>query len=229
VRSPDELAANVVSAWARLYTSGLEPAVRDPRREEIDSDLWEHAHAGRRAGAEPRSVAGQMLARCLLGIGADVSWRAHMSVHASREREGVQMREHIRRNWWLPIPFAMIALGVFMVFTHVVGDGAESWWSRTDSGWNPSTLERAGAVLALGSFFVVVPAWAVAVRRTHPGWTFVLLLPWVAICLTPLSWEDAGWLLLLPLLGIAALVGAFWNLAQHSVRKDLDTRAAAGG
>jgi hypothetical protein len=75
----------------------------------------------------------------------------------------------------------------------------------------------------------VVPAWAVAVRRTHPGWTFVLLLPWVAICLTPLSWEDTGWLLLLPLLGIAALVGASWNLAQHSVRTDLDTRTAAGG
>jgi hypothetical protein len=229
VRSPEELAASIVSAWARLYTVGLEPAVRDSRREEIDSDLWEHAHAGRRVGAEPPSVAGQMLARCLLGIGADVSWRAQMSVHALREKEGVQMNERLKRDWWLPVPLVMIAAGAVMVLTHIVGDGAESWWSRTELGWNPTILGRNGAVLALGTFFVVVPAWAVAMRRTHPGWTLVLLLPWAVICLTPLSWEDAGWLLLLPLLGIAALAGTVSNLAQHSVRTDLDGRAAAGG
>jgi hypothetical protein len=170
-----------------------------------------------------------MLARCLLGIGADVSWRAQMSVHALREKEGVQMKERLKRDWWLPVPLVMIAAGAVMVLTHIVGDGAESWWSRTELGWNPTILERTGAVLALGTFFVVVPAWAVAMRRTHPGWTLVLLLPWAVICLTPLSWEDAGWLLLLPLLGIAALAGTVSNLAQDSVRTDLDGRAAAGG
>ena len=40
----------VVRAWTRLYTSGMAPEIRDARRAEIDSDLWEfHEDARRRS------------------------------------------------------------------------------------------------------------------------------------------------------------------------------------
>lgn len=56
-----------------------------------------------------------------------------------------------------------------------------------------------------------------------------MLLPWVAMCLTPLGYNDPGGLLVIPVVGIVALVGAVVNLARHSVRAELETITAAGG
>ena len=51
------LAAGVARAWVRLYTAGLRADVRDSRRAEIDSDLWEQQHTvsalGNGAGGLP--------------------------------------------------------------------------------------------------------------------------------------------------------------------------------
>lgn len=132
-------------------------------------------------------------------------------------------------DWWLPAPLAMAVGGVLMVVTHIVGDGSESWWSHTAVGWNPSAPERAGTVLALAFLFLALPIWALAARRTHPGWTLVMLLPWVAMCLVPLGYGDPGGLLVIPVVGIVALAGAVVNLARHSVRAELETITAAGG
>ena len=228
MRAPDELVSSVVRTWTRMYTIGLQPLDRDSRRAEIDSDLWEHAQAGRRGAARVGS-AGQILARWLLGVGADLSWRAHMSVHTSSEEGRVDVNVKIKRDWWLPAPLVMVAGGVLMVLTHIVGDGFESFWSQTGAGWNPSLMQRAGAVLALGCFFLVLPVLAVAVRRTHPGLALAMLLPWVVMCLVPLGYSDSGGLLVIPVIGVVALVGAVVNLAQHSVQQDLGARTASGG
>ena len=34
-----------VRAWTRLYTWRVAPSLREARRAEIESDLWEHLHA----------------------------------------------------------------------------------------------------------------------------------------------------------------------------------------
>ena len=132
------------------------------------------------------------------------------------------MSERIKRNWWIPAPIALIGLGAYTMLTHIVGDGYESPWSHTALGWNPSPPERVGAVILLGFFFVALPIWALAVRRVHPGSTLALLLPWVLMSLPPLMWSDAGGMLILPALGIVALVGAIVNLAQRSVETGSD-------
>ena len=36
------LAVGMTRSWVTLYTSGLPRELRDARRAEIDSDLWEH-------------------------------------------------------------------------------------------------------------------------------------------------------------------------------------------
>lgn len=225
MRSAVELATGIVRSWTRVYTAGLRRPVRDARREEIASDLWEHAEAGARDGTATRSVAGQILARCLLGIVDDVSWRASTAVRTKQERGGVDMKQRIKSDWWLPAPLIIVAFGVVGVAAHATAGGFESWWSDT-SIWNPSPLARAGSVVLVATMFIGLPSLAVAARRSHPGWTLVLLLPAILVCVSPLLWGEASWWQLISIVGIVALVGAGTNLAQHSVQGDLGVRIA---
>ena len=206
MRSADELAAAVVRAWTRAYTVWLPPTVRDARRAEIDSDLWEHAHAPEGA-ADPRSVAGQILARCLLGIAADLTWCIQMAAGPRRlEKEGIPMNERVKRNWWVPAPIVLGVLSVLLQLTHIAnGSGSE-----------PSSSEWIGAIAIVGSLFVVLPIWALVIRNRHPGWTVVMLLPIVLFGLAPLGWGLTGYLVL-PALGIVTLAGSIVNLAQRSL------------
>ena len=67
----------LVRAWTRVYTWRLPQPLRESRRAEIESDLWESRHdAGRR-----QSPAVQVIVRLLLGIPDDLQWRmAHASI-----------------------------------------------------------------------------------------------------------------------------------------------------
>jgi len=70
----------VAGSWAHLYTRGLPAETAERRRDEIWSDLFEHA-----AFAGP-TIAQQLnvLGRVLWGIPADLSWRR--AARAPRER-----------------------------------------------------------------------------------------------------------------------------------------------
>lgn len=72
--SPHRSAA-LVRRWVALYTLGLSPEVKQGRRDEIDDDLWCQAHEAAESSRTDRSVAGEILARLVFGIPADVSWR----------------------------------------------------------------------------------------------------------------------------------------------------------
>ena len=61
-----------VRSWTRIYTWRLPPAVRDARREEIESDLWESANDPQVAQSE---LIMQMVLRLTLGIADDLAWR----------------------------------------------------------------------------------------------------------------------------------------------------------
>jgi TonB family protein len=67
-----DLARGLVRAWTRLYTWRLPPALRDGRREEIESDLWESEHDAASAGA---GRAAQTIARLVIGVHDDLGWR----------------------------------------------------------------------------------------------------------------------------------------------------------
>jgi hypothetical protein len=82
------LATSLVRAWTYAYTWRLEPAVRDRRRAEIESELWEFEQDPER-GKHP---AAHMLVRLLIGIPDDLSWRAeHASARRTRVRTGVRV------------------------------------------------------------------------------------------------------------------------------------------
>ena len=73
-------AANFARRWVWLYTHGLGAELRDGRRDEVESDLWEQA---REAKPGP-GLALALLARCLGGLTADVSWRMEHAQISSR-------------------------------------------------------------------------------------------------------------------------------------------------
>lgn len=65
--------------WVRLYTLGLPPDIRDTRRAEIESDVWEHQHDPIVVNRSSYRTATEIFGRLVWGIPADVSWRAEQS------------------------------------------------------------------------------------------------------------------------------------------------------
>ena len=67
------LAVAFVRTWTWIYTRGTPAFVRDGRRQEIESDLWEHQRD--LAGESDARVAGHILLRLLAGLADDLQWR----------------------------------------------------------------------------------------------------------------------------------------------------------
>jgi hypothetical protein len=65
---------HLARVWTRVYTSDLDPAVRDTRRAEIESDLWESHEDARHRGHSASAIALEILGRLLLGVPHDVLW-----------------------------------------------------------------------------------------------------------------------------------------------------------
>jgi hypothetical protein len=70
-----ERSERLVLRWVAFYTRGLPSEVRQDRRDEIADDLWCQRDDAAEAGRDDRSVGGEILARLLLGVPADVGWR----------------------------------------------------------------------------------------------------------------------------------------------------------
>jgi hypothetical protein len=65
------LAMTAVRTWTRFYTWGLPAELRDARRDEIESDLWESFQDARGDAA----LAWQIWARLFGGVADDLWWR----------------------------------------------------------------------------------------------------------------------------------------------------------
>lgn len=72
MRSPLLLAAaGLVRLWTRVYSWRLPEPIRNARRAEIESDLWESQQTVTRTAWVPL----QIIARLLLGLPDDLGWR----------------------------------------------------------------------------------------------------------------------------------------------------------
>jgi hypothetical protein len=95
-------AIGLVRAWTRLYTAGMEPAVRVERCAEIESDLWELHEDARRRGATPSLIALHMVLRLVLGIRDDLVWRAeHVRVPLVQQALWVTAAASVVLVWWV--------------------------------------------------------------------------------------------------------------------------------
>jgi hypothetical protein len=71
------LAMAITRWWTRVYTLGLPAGLREARRAEIESDLWESLH-------DPEVARPQILPRLAGGLLDDVCWRANHLADESR-------------------------------------------------------------------------------------------------------------------------------------------------
>jgi hypothetical protein len=120
--------------WVGRYTRGLAPDVRDERRAELASDLWEHRATGGDGLATELAIA----SRCLRGVPADLSWRRSRR-HGRRSLPG--RRTVLRGAGWAlaGTAYAMLVLGHAWLATPALGLdlwGADqapadvTYWSR---------------------------------------------------------------------------------------------------
>jgi len=73
--APYHRAVGRVSRWCRWYTRDLDAVAADERRDELASDLYEHAIWADESGVPPRTVARAIVVRALRGAPADLVWR----------------------------------------------------------------------------------------------------------------------------------------------------------
>lgn len=69
-------AAHRVLHWCAWYTRDLAPEVAGERRDEIASDLHEHAVWAQEAGVPPQRLRRDIILRAIRGIPHDLSWRS---------------------------------------------------------------------------------------------------------------------------------------------------------
>jgi hypothetical protein len=104
--------------WTAWYTRGLAPPVAERRREEIASDLFEHAAAVGHGRAQQCNVLG----RVLWGIPADLSWRRAARASQPRARTtGASMK---LRRVTLAVLVAVVAFLVWAGIGTLRADGA---------------------------------------------------------------------------------------------------------
>ena len=68
----------VVLRWCDFYTRDLDPLIATGRRDELRSDLWEHARWSKGKSGGP------ILWRAIRGVPADLAWRHEQRVAAAR-------------------------------------------------------------------------------------------------------------------------------------------------
>ena len=100
--------ADLILRWCELYTRGLSPAVAGNRRDELASDLWEHA------AHEPRADAA-MLSRAIRGVPADLAWR-----YEERRRARAVLPRAQRVVSGAVLALVLVAASILVVFGVVV-------------------------------------------------------------------------------------------------------------
>ncbi len=116
-----ETSVALTRAWCNAYTRGLSVEEGEARRDEIESDLWEHKEDGRVEGTAPADVGFDILVRFLVGIPADIAWRrsVRLSRRASAPARGPALRKGRKMVTKLFVTFSAalaIVLGAFLLF-----------------------------------------------------------------------------------------------------------------
>ena len=140
------LTVGMARSWVALYTVRLPNEIREARRSEIDSDLWEQQWLAARRGDPPFGTAIEVLARMLLGIISDITWRAQAGALARPDR-GIQMNE-------APYMRGLVVVGlVLALFPVIIGVGSifNDFKDGDNSVWLGGSLTAiSGAAMAVG-------------------------------------------------------------------------------
>jgi hypothetical protein len=124
-----DLSIGVTRSWTATYTRGLPHDTRAERREEIDSDLWDHKRLADLEREPANGTAMQILVRVALGIPADLLWRMEAGSSTQLTRS-----TSVNDTWFMRIGLLALTLvlsaGVAMGGFIVAGEG--EWDNRTE-------------------------------------------------------------------------------------------------
>ena len=163
-------ADRIARSWAALYTRGLPEDTAERRREEICSDLFEHAHE---AGITPAQQV-DVLGRVLWGIPADLSWRR--AARAPRERRLATGEPMTLKKTTTVVVIAYAIFNLAAGLGVLTGAGAEDG----DAGsWQWSLPMVAGAAMLAG---------ALRYRDDAPRLTTVLMIVGAAAPMVTMFW-----------------------------------------
>ncbi len=144
--TPERIAA-VVSFWARLYTRRLPEQDARRRVDELRADLHDHISHERANGTGERRIAGNVAARMLRGMAADVSWR-HETARRRQTEEDHPVRpaspahRSVARVAVVTVLFLLIPLALMLV-----GDGTD--WGVFDFVFAGAMVAGAGLLIEL--------------------------------------------------------------------------------
>jgi hypothetical protein len=175
-----------IRLWVRLYTAGLEPNVRDDRRAEIESDLWEQSTFSAPDGVARVELALEVWSRCLLGVADDLTWRAEQRAEQRPQpvlkvRSRRAIRESGRRllvlGSGMTIALALVSL-VAIVNTIEYRDG-----TQPDGAIAVLLILLAAAIAVIGGMITARGFWIMRVRSAEGallvfGGSFVAGLAW---------------------------------------------------
>jgi len=168
----------LVGAWVRLYTAGLDPLDRDERRAEMASDLWEHARALDDAGDNRIPAAVAIGARWLLGVPDDLLWRAERRRESRGQAHDLEKRRRTTMAGFgtarvLALPVIVAVAAVVVALAGVI-IGNIQYVEQRDSIVSNSVLESLWVVLMVGSLAGIVLGFVV--MRRQPGVGAVLVV-----------------------------------------------------
>ncbi len=178
-------------AWVRLYTSGLPPKLREERRSEIDSDLWEQERDACATGRTPQVTASEAFGRWLMGIPADLTWSIDHTLRSRRKEEFVS--EPVRQTAYLGVATLMAGLTVItslavslgMFESHVYGhDVARSMWGVVGVSAGAMIvfgLSMGRRLPLVGDLFVTLGAFPLAAILV---WTIFLPALWLLLAIS---------------------------------------------
>jgi hypothetical protein len=104
-------------SWVALYTRGLADEVREARRSEVESDLWEQQWFAARRGDPALATAIEILARMLFGILADLAWRVETRSSLKTVRRTGTMNDSL----FMRITFLVVSLPLLAILLNGLG------------------------------------------------------------------------------------------------------------
>ncbi len=110
------LATGLALGWVSVYTLGLPRELREGRRGEIDSDLWEQQWLASRRGDPAFGTAVVVLSRAVLGIFDDLMWR--LQAGAPSRMKG---QTSVNDTWPMRIGFVAVMLPLLFLVANGLG------------------------------------------------------------------------------------------------------------
>jgi hypothetical protein len=161
-----ERSAGLVLRWVAVYTRGLPSDVRQDRRDEIADDLWCQRNDAAESGRGDRSVGGEILARLLLGVPADVGWRLEQRVPGVKRGP---VGDPVSGSRGVAILAILGGIG-WLIWPILQGVYGEAGWANPSTAWLLMLTVVGGTWTLAGAMIALVVVYQERIR----GWVAAL-------------------------------------------------------